>query len=262
MGFLLKKFVSYWLMPIPLSLLLMTTGLMLLALGRRKRTGKTLLICGFLCLLLTSNGFVAHVLIHPLENRFRPIPELVEGAELPQSLADCSYIVVLGSGHYSEEKRPALAQLSESALARLSEGVRLAKAHPKAKVIFSGPADKLGITHASVMARAAVSLGIQPERIQQIDTALDTFDEARGVAKIVGAEKLALITSAYHMPRANALFVHQGLQTLPCPTEFKERPLLLRDTSTWDWDANALMQSTVSIREYLGLLWSKLRGQT
>lgn len=261
MGFLLKKFFSYWLMPLPFGLLLLSLGLFVWYFFKWNKSGKTLSVLGFLWLLTLGNGAVSSFLLSGLEARYKPVPELAADTVLPTELTSCEYIVVLGGGHAEGANRAALSRLSSSALARLTEGVRLAQMLPRAKLVLSGPADSNGKTHATLLEQAAVSLGFSKERIIKIDTAKDTEDEARAVGLLVKHSKLALVTSAYHMHRAKQLFEKKDLQVYPCPTDFKGRQVFLRAPRTWSWDTDALSESTVAVHEHLGLWWNQLRGQ-
>lgn len=263
MLFWLKKAVSYWLMPLPLCLALMVAGLLLLRSTRWPRAGRRLLVTGVLLLLVLSNKQVGQALLRPLENRYAAVPEMAPGAPLPPRLAACRAIVVLGGGHADQAGLSALGQLSSSALARLTEGVRLARLLPDATLVVSGPGMEASApTHASVLAAATVSLGIDPRRIVQIDTARDTDDEVQAVKQRLGAGvPFALVTSAWHMPRAVALMRRAGLDPLPCPTDFLSRASGMRHAGDWGCDLSGLEQSTWAIYERLGTLWAKLQGK-
>src|SRR3954471_11234641 len=61
-----KKFVSFWLMPLPLCLTLLVVGLLLLAFKRRLRLGRSCMVAGSVLLLLFSNKVVSTWLVAPL----------------------------------------------------------------------------------------------------------------------------------------------------------------------------------------------------
>lgn len=262
MLFWLKKAVSYWLMPLPFCLALIIAGLLLLRSTRWPRAGRRLLIAGVLLLLVLSNKQVGRALLRPLEDQYPPMPELAAGVPVPPTLAACRTIVVLGGGHNDQAGLSATSQLSSSALARIVEGVRLARLLPNATLVVSGPKMGHGVTHASVLAAAAASLGIESRRIVQIDTARDTDDEAQAVKRLLGpGEPFVLVTSAWHMPRAMALMRRAGLNPLPCPTDFLTRTKGEGRAGDWLFDLSGLQQSTWAIYERLGSLWAKLQGK-
>jgi uncharacterized SAM-binding protein YcdF (DUF218 family) len=72
---------------------------------------------------------------------------------------------------------------------------------------------------------------------------------------------VALVTSAWHLPRAAALFRQAGVDALPCPADFLAKP-----DGRWHVDAllcepDSLSRSTYAIHEYIGRLWIWLRGK-
>jgi uncharacterized SAM-binding protein YcdF (DUF218 family) len=259
-AFWLKKAVSFWLMPLPVCLVLMLAGLWLLFARRRQNPGRGLLAAGVLLLLLLSNSRVSMALVGPLESLYPAIPEFTSQPPAP-ALARCRYVVVLGGGHGDMESLPAASKLSSSALARIVEGVRLLRHLPEARLVVSGPGTDNFPTHASVLTQAAVSLGVSPDRIVRIETAHDTEEEAQAVRQLIGDAPVALVTSAWHMPRAAALFRKAGVDVLPAPTDFLAKPVPGWHASDLLCDPGSLDISTRAEREYLGRLWAWLRGK-
>lgn len=261
MFFWVKKFVGFWIMPLPLCLALILVGLVLAGATRRRRLGRWLLVSGVALLMLCSNHMVARALMRPLETRHAAIPELSPGSTPPE-LAACRFVVVLGAGNGESPGLSATNQLASSALARIVEATRLLRGLPDAKLIVSGPGQAPAPTHAVVLARAGISLGVDERRILLIEQALDTEDEARLVRKLVGDARVALVTSAWHMPRAAALFRNAGVDALPCPTDFLTHAGEGIRWTHFFWDVNALGCTTWAIRERVGYLWIWLRGKT
>ena len=267
MLFTLKKFVSFWLMPLPFCLTAIWVGLLLgLFFGKSARAlkiGRLFVWIGALGLLLGSNKVVSNALIHPLEAKYPSQPEMKAAVPAPAALVACQYIVVLGGGHSDLLGPAATNKLSTSALARIVEGVRLARALPDSTLIVSGPAGPVGVTHASILSRAAIALGMDPKRIVQVDTARDTEEESLAVRGRVGDGPVALVTSAWHMPRAVALFRKAGVTVLPCPTDFLGRGAPPGfHPEDWSWDTESMERTTFAVRERLGYLWISLRGKT
>jgi uncharacterized SAM-binding protein YcdF (DUF218 family) len=275
--FALKKILGHLLMPLPLGLGLLTLGLLLLLLRRRVR-GWFLLVLGWLVLAIAANRAVSLALTASLEKTYPPIPALVlrapanDGPELaptpPGPLADITFIAVLGAGNGDASALPAGQRLSASARARLVEGLRLGLALPEAWLVVSGPrdatpgADPAEPTHARVLADAAVELGFPRDRIVEVDTARDTAEEIDALRLLVGDEPVALVTSAWHLPRAMTLATAAKLSAVPCPADY----LGGRDASVprlayVTWDAESLVNTTRAWREYLGRLWTGLRSR-
>jgi uncharacterized SAM-binding protein YcdF (DUF218 family) len=258
--FWLKKLVSSFLMPLPLCLALLAFGFLLSRKGRHPVLGRRLLAIAALLLLVFSNRYISTRLLRPLEDRYPAIPEMAPWAPVQESVAGCSYVVVLGGGHSDMPGVPATGRLSTSALARIVEAVRILGNVPAARLIVSGPGEPGRQTHASVLAHAAESLGVRPERIILVDTARDTEDESFAVARLVGGQRIALVTSAWHMPRAAHLFKKAGVDFVPCPADFVARGVIHLDWSILAWDSESLERSTLAVHETIGLLWLRLRG--
>lgn len=261
MLFWLKKFIAFWLMPLPLCLALLLAGWHLSRSGRRARLGRALVGAAALLLLLLSNKVVSTALVRPIETQYPPVSELRPDQPVPAALGACRYVVVLGSGHGDTPGLPASLRLSSSAVARITEAVRLLRVLPDARLLVSGPAIGRNSSHAAVLAQAAEALGVDPGRIQRIETARDTEDEANAVERIVGPAPVALVTSAWHMPRSAGLFRRAGVRILPCPADFSARPNADFRWEDLGWDVESLERSTRAVHERLGYLWGWMRGK-
>ncbi|MBI5691838.1 MAG: YdcF family protein [Verrucomicrobia bacterium] len=262
MLFWLKKFVSFWLMPLPACLAILVVSLLLLQSKRLARLGRALAATAVVVLALLSNSFISKWLMRPLETRYPSIPELPAGAPVPPALAACRYVVVLGSGNGHNPGTAAVNLLGPSALSRLTEAVRVLRALPDARLIVSGPGDRDKPSHARVLSQAAQSLGIDAARILQVESARDTEEEAHAVVKLAGGAPLAVVTSAWHLPRAVALFRHAGVTVVPCPADFRAHPGDQLSIDDFLFDAESLVRSTYALRERIGYTWIWLRGLT
>ena len=74
-------------------------------------------------------------------------------------------------------------------------------------------------------------------------------------------ETWVLVTSAWHMPRAVALFRHNGWPVIPDPVDFHTFG------TTADWRPNpdpiaGLARLSIAVREWIGLLAYRLSGRT
>lgn len=259
--FWLKKAISYWLMPVPLCLALLCVGLLLAFSARRARLGRGVLAAALAMLALFANRSVSTALLSPLESQYPAIPEFAPGSP-PPALSGCTVVAVLGSGNSDATGVPATSRLSKSGLSRVVEAVRLMSALPSAQLILSGPGVHGSPSHASVLARAAESLGADPARIILLETARDTEDEAQAVARLAGGRRVALVTSAWHMPRAAALFRRAGVNFVACPANFlaPEQTHVAAGLGRLGFDVESLSRSTFAVHEWVGLAWTRLRG--
>src|SRR6266542_2563414 len=129
--FLLKKLVSAFLLPLPTAVALLTTAVAVLWFTRRERLGKVLATTALGLLALTTFDIVGDGLLRPLESRYPPLyphPEL-ERVEA-RAGRPLQWIVVLGAGNAIDARFTPAELLSEAALQRLTEAVRLHREMP------------------------------------------------------------------------------------------------------------------------------------
>ncbi len=258
MLFWLKKTLTLPLLPLYLSLGLGVVGCLLLWLRRGRRSGPVLVTASVLILGLAANQGVARFLYGPLEFRYPPVPEAEQAADLPPALQTCVAIVILGGGHGESTKLSRVNQLVPAAMSRVAEGLRLARLLPQADVVFCGN-HRPPPTHARVMAEAAYSLGLPKERAVLFDEPRDTEDEIAAVQARYGAQPVAIVTSASHLPRTLQLCQAMGVNAFPCPANYELRD---PEDSFLAWDIGALERTSRAIREYVGMVWLKLKRRT
>lgn len=115
-----------------------------------------------------------------------------------------------------------------------------------------------GPSSAQGYAEAAVALGVSPEAVVRLDHPLDTAQEARAVAALLGDEPFLLVTSASHMARSMRHFRYVGLDPLPAPTFHKAGDPPPRRLGHWLPSARHLRKSERALYEYMGLLAYRL----
>jgi uncharacterized SAM-binding protein YcdF (DUF218 family) len=258
--FFAKKVISGLLSPTALLLLLLASGLVLLWFTRRQRAGKILVTVSFGWLLLTTSDLVIDAFNRPLEH----YPPLYPRAALDTALAAAEkpprIILVLGGGDVPDPHVPPNDQLSDSGLSRVVEGIRLLREVPGSRLILSGGYGR-GVKHADRLGAVATMLGVKPEEMELDRTAWDTEQEAANIAQKIGHDPFLLVTSAFHMPRALGLFRKAGTSPIPAPTHhisIDSPGLQLLDFFP---DAQALDHFEAGMHEYVGMIWSKLRGR-
>lgn len=248
-AFALKKLIGGWLMPLPLSLLLLTGSCICLWL-HRERIGRWLAAAALTLLVLCSCTAVPDLLLLPLEERYPKWDGQPDAVEM---------VVVMGAAQADAPRLPLTNRPNSAAIYRLLEGIAIYRANPGSKLVLSGggPAQ----SHAVLMAQVATRIGVPDDAIVLQTESRDTEAEVRLLAPIVAGRRFALVTSAAHMPRAMAVFGAAGLQPLPAPTHY-----LTRDNPHPHWrdlffpNVQGLAHAEFAAHEYLGLLWLKLTG--
>ena len=106
-------------------------------------------------------------------------------------------------------------------------------------------------------------MGVPQDRVIYEDQARNTHENAVLTYRLLQpkpGEVWLLVTSAFHMPRAKALFDKAGFATLPWPVDYRtsgrEGVGLFRDNP-----ADSLQATTVAIREWIGLFAYWLSGR-
>lgn len=247
MMFALKKIISLFLMPFPIFLLLLGIGVYFWQKGNNK-IAKRMFFVAVIWISLLSYPPFSCMLLKPLESAYTKIDL---NSPLPK------YIHVLGSGHTSNRNLPLSSEIESTSLIRVTEGVSIYKSHPNMKLIFSGYGGDDPISNARMNRNMAIVLGVDPNDIILLEAPKDTREEAIAAKKIVGNEPLILVTSASHMLRASSLFRKNGVRVIEAPTDFQVK----KTDSLWQFPSSeGLSRSESAFHEYIGLVWSKIRG--
>jgi uncharacterized SAM-binding protein YcdF (DUF218 family) len=248
MLFLAKKIISTFMLPLPISMLLILTGLGILLLANHSKVAVIFILAGLVLLTAFSIRPVPNVILGHLESKYPPLKQV------PSNIEE---IVVLGGGSYASTSYPNNARLGAASTARLIEGIRLYQQCNHCKLILSGGRVFGSPVDANTMNNVAVNLGVKPSDILMEPGSQDTQSEALFIKKMVHDKPFILVTSAYHMPRAMRIFKNAGMRPLAAPTQYlSKRPHSL--IYSLPSGAN-LMRSDMAIHEYLGMAWSWIR---
>lgn len=253
----MRSLLSTLILPLPIFWLLAMAG-GLFWYYRKRRVARILLIAAGVWLVLITTGLFPKLLIRSLERQYPPMKEV------PVALSGAAvHILVLGAGNTQDPRLPAGSQLSQNALARLSEGMRLHEALPGSNLLFSGWSASGQVSQAEVAARAAVALGVDSTAIAFLPEPWNTRTEALAYAEAYGnAHPLILVTSACHMPRAMMHFRNAGLHPVPAPTDFMVKEDAL--PNGWFWwivpKATNVERVERAVHEYAGIVWAWMGG--
>lgn len=242
--FLFKKIVSAFLMPVPIGLFLLLLAFIYL-ISNSYNKAKVYLFLALSWFVLLSYAPISNMIIKPLEDSHKALinPPVVK------------YILVLGSGHSTNEDLSITSQVSSVGVNRLAEGIRLYNLIPNSKLVVSGYGGKDINPHALMQEKLSLSLGVKKEDIIRFDTPKDTRLEAIKMKELVKNENFILLTSASHMKRAMLLFKKEGLNAIAAPTYH-----LAKENKTFrKFSGDNLYKVEVAFHEYLGIAWAKLR---
>jgi uncharacterized SAM-binding protein YcdF (DUF218 family) len=264
MVFFLSKLLPQLIYPLGLGLLLQLIAIG----GRKRRWALPLSITGWLVIAIPAMPVVSDALLKQLEDQAASLT--------PQTIPHADAVLVLGGGIRPAPPAGLGIEMKEAG-DRLLCGWRLWGKGKAPVLITSGAtisidADEKTLPEAELSKLLAIELGLPPSAIVTNSTARTTSEEAQLINQLAadkGWKNLILVTSAFHMPRALASFQQQSnLDVIPvaCDYRLAHRPknqtikvkTLLIDLIP---NSDSLKQTTQVLKEHLGLLLYKLRGQ-
>ena len=117
----------------------------------------------------------------------------------------------------------------------------------------------LGIAEGEYLKELAIKYGVSEENIILTDEVQNTDQEAKAIKKILteGA-KIILVTSAFHMPRAEKVFKAANINLIPYPVDFQSSKL---KTTIMDFipSAKSFFDTSHFVREIIGRLYYNLK---
>ncbi|MDA0269016.1 MAG: YdcF family protein [Cyanobacteria bacterium] len=258
----LSKLLPLLIYPLGLSCGLIVVALVLLW-RRRTRWAMGAIATALAVLLMGSNAWVATRLTQTLEWQNLP----------PQPVPKAEAIVVLGGSTRSAIYPRPWVDLNEAG-DRILHGIRLYQGGKAPLLVFSGGRIAWrggGDPESADMAKIATAWGVPAQAIAQDTTSLNTHQNAVNVKALLderGLNRILLVTSAMHMPRALAIFRHQGMEVIAAPTDFLVSVQTVEEISGSRQgvmlsllpDASNLFQVSRALKEYLGLLVYRLKG--
>ena len=241
------------LLPLLLSPIVVVLALVLLGALRRNRP---VLIMAAALLWTLSTPVIANALFRMVEGeRVR-----LTASEMPEAAA---VVVLSGMLQHVQGSKGLVPEWGEAA-DRLFGGIELMQANKAPRLVLTrGLLPWQGAIRAEgeILREIAIAAGVPAERIVLTPPAMNTADEAVGVRSLLASDAgpVILVTSAFHMTRAKALFEQQGLSVIEYPVDFRvdetgEGP---KDYAP---DARALWRSDIAIREWIGQAYYALRG--
>ena len=254
--FMAGKLLWIVVQPLTLALIVKVLAFLMLVIGRRKLAGFLSLLAGtilFVTLFTTTGAWS----LQKLEARY-PRPALP---------VDVSCMIVLGGGFDLEVIAGRGVMEMNQAADRYIEAARLARIHPQAKILVSGGDGSFSGIYkgdAELSGTFFQSMGVDPARIIMEKTSRNTIENVAETKTLLDANKLSnclLITSAYHMPRAKALFDAEGVATIPWPSDYRASGKVEFGLDFTQPSLNAALTST-AMREWAALLNAYLQGKS
>ncbi len=245
----LHKILPFALSPLVLIIVIVAYGLF----SHKKAYG----LLGLVLLYASSTFIVADFLFEKIEGK---------GIKIAAKDAKPVDAIVVLSGMLMQVKSTT-GPVSEWADAdRFFAGIDLYEAGKAPRLIFTGgalPWGKVSQNEGMVLKTFAQRMGVPNASISVSRKVQNTEQEAEAVwdlliSQSLHAPKILLVTSAFHMPRAQRLFEQQGFEVEAFPVDFRVRA---RAMTPMDFlpDPRALSMTDVLMRELLGRFYYDLK---
>ncbi len=255
-GIALSKILPLFVYPLNVSLALGVVGLCLAAVGRR-RAAVWAGAGAVVILWVASTPWTAMLLLGELERRYPPVAT--------DALPRADAIVLLGGGLGLPLPPRQSADLNNYA-DRVLYAARLFRAGIAPRVIVSGGNvfPQSGVAaEAHYAAELLGEWGVPAAAILTETTSRNTYENALQTRQLLNRhnlERVLLVTSGFHMPRALAVFTSAGVVAAPAVSDVimvrHDAPGVLRFIP----NASALETTTLACKEYLGLMVYRWRG--
>ena len=240
----LNKIVGFVISPVGIAILGWLVAL-LCAWCKRQRQAKWLGCATVVWLYLWMTPIMSWVVGVPLEREF-----LVDGrVPVVETYPAADAIVLLGGAMGIETNLSSYAEMATSA-DRVWQTARLYKAGKAPKVIATGKEAK------DTTLLLLKDLGV-PEECVSFSDARNTEEEAKGVAGL-GAKRILLVTSAWHMKRARQMFGMYApeVEVICAPADFEN--VIMAKQALWMRalipDYNAFYLNSVALHEWVGIV--------
>jgi len=230
------------------------TLLVILIILRKSRFIKLksfLLFLTFLTLFIFSNPLISNKLVKYIELPYLP----VQLSEVPVS----DFIVVLSGGMVHQIKND-VHEWSDPD--RFFAGIKLLNTKKGKKIIYTGgllPWEKKKKTEGDLLKKKSIEFGVSENDILITKKVQNTYEEAKAISRLIDKNlKIILVTSAFHMNRAEFLFKKHGFKVFPYPVDFqfKNNKITILDFIP---SAGSLSRSSFVIREVFGRLYYRIK---
>jgi uncharacterized SAM-binding protein YcdF (DUF218 family) len=258
MSVILSKLLVTLLNPVGLTLVFLFCGLLLMFVWRKTKVSAVFFVLGFAVLLASSLPVTAHCLMRGLEGRYSPRSEY----------GPASAVVLLGG--FTKGKSPPRQYVETTMDANRAFGaMRMWRQGLVSKIVLTGGLLEWTTNEAVPEAKSMFELlnehfGVDSTDVILESMAQNTRDNARYTKEALTEAGLdldiILVTSAYHMPRSVAVFEKAGFKVTPAPSGYFANKNFNGKVLTWLPTVGSLFESSIALREYLGMAVYKAAG--
>jgi len=245
---MLGKTLTWLVSPLTIALFVFVAGLLI----RRRKAGRWLCAAAVLWLIVWSTPASSIWLYHSLTKDYP--------AQSVETLPAVDAIVVLGGGMIEPFTSVIYPEVSPTGN-RLWHAARLYKAGKAPVIILTGAGEQ----------EAAVpflrDLGVPTSAIRLETESRNTEENARFTAAMLArmnARRILLVTSSWHIRRAQWLFAHAGIESIPSVTDYVATMPHVRNQPghvlRWLPHPETMGENSMMVKEYLGYWTYRMRG--
>ena len=215
---------------------------------------KKISLIGVFILIVCSLPVVSDKLVAYLESDYQ--------LSKPSNITSTDAIVVLSGMLKTINSKEGLDYEFGEASDRIFAGINLFKEKKAPKLILTrGKLPwSVGIPEGEYLKDFAIKNGISENNILLTGNVENTDQEAKAVKKLLSEDKpkIMLVTSAFHMPRAQIVFEAAGINVVPFPVDFQKGLSKITFMSFMP-SAGALGETSFFVREMIGRVYYSLK---
>ena len=217
-------------------------------------SSKKISLIGVFILIVCSLPIVSDKLVAYLESDYQ--------LTKPSNIVSTDAIVVLSGMIKTINSTDGLDYEFGEASDRIFAGINLFKEKKAPKLILTrGQLPwSVGIPEGEYLKKIAITNGISENSILLTENVENTDQEAKAIKKLLSEDKpkVILVTSAFHMPRAQKVFQAAGINVVPFPVDFQKGLSKITFMSFMP-SANALSGTSFFVREMIGRVYYDLK---
>ena len=217
-------------------------------------SSKKISLIGVIILIVCSLPIVSDKLVAYLESDYQ--------LSKPSNIEPADAIVVLSGMIRTINSKDGLDYEFGEASDRIFAGINLFKEKKAPKLILTrGKLPwSVGIPEGEYLKEIAINNGISENNIVLTENVENTDQEAKAIKKLLSEDKpkVLLVTSAFHMPRAQKVFEAAGINVVPFPVDFQKGLSKITFMSFMP-SANALSRTSFFVREMIGRIYYNLK---